>query len=133
MSGRISVGCKSPLTGGIKESNAGGKASQMLGRLGIAAIVLEGKPKDDTLYKLSISKDKVDIKPDNSLKMLGNYAVAEKMKAAHGDKVSCISIGPAGEMKLPAPPSPSPTWSSVPPGTRAAAGSAPSWAPRGSR
>jgi aldehyde:ferredoxin oxidoreductase len=100
MSGRISVGCKSPLTGGIKESNAGGMASQMLGRLGVAAIVLEGKPKDDTLYKLSISKDKVDIKPDNSLKMLGNYAVVEKMKAAHGDKVSCISIGQAGEMKL---------------------------------
>ena len=100
MSGRISVGCKSPLTGGIKESNAGGMASQMLGRLGIAAIVLEGKPKDGTLYKVSISKDKVDIKPDNSLKMLGNYAVAEKMKAAHGDKVSCISIGQAGEMKL---------------------------------
>ncbi|TFG40924.1 MAG: aldehyde ferredoxin oxidoreductase, partial [Syntrophobacterales bacterium] len=100
MSGRISVGCKSPLTGGIKESNAGGMASQMLGRLGIAAIVLEGKPKDDTLYKISISKDKVDITPDNSLKMLGNYAVADKMKAAHGDKVSCISIGQAGEMKL---------------------------------
>ena len=100
MSGRISVGCKSPLTGGIKESNAGGMASQMLGRLGIAAIVLEGKPKDGTLYKLSISKGKVEIKPDNSLKMLGNYAVAEKMKAAHGDKVSCISIGQAGEMKL---------------------------------
>jgi aldehyde:ferredoxin oxidoreductase len=72
----------------------------MLGRLGVAAIVLEGKPKDGTLYKLSISKDKVEIKPDNSLKMLGNYAVAEKMKAAHGDKVSCISIGQAGEMKL---------------------------------
>jgi aldehyde:ferredoxin oxidoreductase len=100
MSGRISVGCKSPLTGGIKESNAGGMASQMLGRLGVAAIVLEGKPTDGTLYKLTISKDKVEIKPDNSLKMLGNYAVAEKMKAAHGDKVSCISIGQAGEMKL---------------------------------
>ena len=100
MSGRISVGCKSPLTGGIKEANAGGMASQMLGRLGIAAIVLEGKPTDGTLYKLSISKDKVEIKPDNSLKMLGNYAVTEKMKAAHGDKVSCISIGQAGEMKL---------------------------------
>jgi aldehyde:ferredoxin oxidoreductase len=100
MSGRISVGCKSPLTGGIKEANAGGMASQMLGRLGVAAIVLEGKPKDGTLYKVTISKDKVDIKPDNSLKMLGNYAVVEKMKAAHGDKVGCISIGQAGEMKL---------------------------------
>jgi aldehyde:ferredoxin oxidoreductase len=34
MSGRISVGCKSPLTGGIKEANSGGQPSQMLGRLG---------------------------------------------------------------------------------------------------
>jgi aldehyde:ferredoxin oxidoreductase len=100
MSGRISVGCKSPLTGGIKEANAGGQASQMLGRLGVAAIVLEGKPLDDSLYKVYISKDKVDIKADNSLKMLGNYALADKMKAEYGDKVSCISIGPAGEMKM---------------------------------
>jgi aldehyde:ferredoxin oxidoreductase len=100
MSGRISVGCKSPLTGGIKEANAGGQASQMLGRLGYAAIVLEGKPKDDSLYKVVITKDKVEIKADTSLKMLGNYAVADKMKAEYGDKVSCISIGPAGEMKM---------------------------------
>jgi aldehyde:ferredoxin oxidoreductase len=100
MSGRISVGCKSPLTGGIKEANSGGQPSQMIGRLGYAAIVLEGKPKDDTLYRVFINKDKVEIKADKSLKMLGNYAVAEKMKAEYGDKVSCISIGPAGEMKM---------------------------------
>jgi aldehyde:ferredoxin oxidoreductase len=100
MSGRISVGCKSPLTGGIKEANSGGQPSQMLGRLGYAAIVLEGKPTDDALYRIYINKDKVDIQADKSLKMLGNYAVADKMKAEYGDKVSCISIGPAGEMKL---------------------------------
>jgi aldehyde:ferredoxin oxidoreductase len=100
MSGRISVGCKSPLTGGIKEANAGGQPSQMLGRLGYSAIVLEGKPKDDSLYRIYINKDKVEIKTDASLKMLGNYAVAEKMKAEYGDKVGCISIGPAGEMKM---------------------------------
>ncbi len=100
MSGRISVGCKSPLTGGIKESNSGGQPSQMLGRLGYAAIVLEGKPKDDTLYKVLINKDGVNIKPDNSLKMLGNYDLVDKMKAEFGEKVHCISIGPAGEMKM---------------------------------
>jgi len=100
MSGRISVGCKSPLTGGIKESNAGGQASQMLGRLGYAAIVLEGKPKDDTLYKVYINKDGVKIEADNSLKMLGNYDVVDKMNAEYGDKVGTISIGQAGEMKL---------------------------------
>ena len=100
MSGRISVGCKSPLTGGIKESNSGGQPSQMLGRLGYAAIILEGKPKDDTLYKVFISKDGVKIAADNSLKMLGNYDIVDKMKAEYGEKIACISIGQAGEMKM---------------------------------
>ena len=96
MSGRLSVGTKSPLTGGIKEANAGGQAAQVLARLGYAAIVLEGKPKDDTLYKVFINKDGVKIIPDNSLKMLPNYDLIEKMKAEYGDKIACISIGPAG-------------------------------------
>lgn len=100
MSGRISVGCKSPLTGGIKEANSGGQPSQMLARLGYAAIVLEGKPSDDTLYKVFISKDGVKIAADGSLKMLGNYDTVDKMKAEYGDKIGCITIGQAGEMKM---------------------------------
>ena len=100
MSGRISVGCKSPLTGGIKEANSGGQPSQMLARLGYGAIVLEGKPADDTLYKVVINKDGVTVSADNSLKMLGNYAVVDKMKAEYGDKIGCISVGQAGEMKM---------------------------------
>lgn len=100
MSGRLSVGCKSPLTGGIKEANAGGQAAQTLARLGYAAIVLEGSPKDDTLYKMFINKDGVKITPDNSLKMLGNYDLVDKMVAEFGKNIACISIGPAGEMKM---------------------------------
>ena len=100
MSGRISIGCKSPLTGGIKEANAGGQPSQVLARLGYAAIVLEGKPKDETLYKIVINKGGVKIQPDNSLKGLPNYDLVGKMKAQYGDNIACISIGPAGEMKL---------------------------------
>lgn len=100
MTGRISVGCKSPLTGGIKESNAGGQPSQVLARLGYGAIVLEGKPKGDDLYKIFINKDGVRITTDNRLKMLGNYDTVEKMKKEFGEKIACISIGPAGEMKL---------------------------------
>ena len=99
-SGRVSVGCKSPLTGGIKEANSGGQGAQVQGRLGYAAIILEGKPKDDTLYKVVIDKDGVEIIPDNSLKMLGNYDLIDKIKAEYGEKVACISIGQAGEMKL---------------------------------
>jgi aldehyde:ferredoxin oxidoreductase len=99
-SGRVSVGCKSPLTGGIKEANAGGQGAQVLARLGYAAIVLEGKPEDDTLYKIVINKDGVEIITDNNLKMLGNYDLIDKIKADYGEKVACISIGPAGEMKM---------------------------------
>ena len=100
MSGRLSVGAKSPLTGGIKEANAGGQAAQVLARLGYAAIVLEGKPENDDLYKVYINKDGVKITKDNCLKMLPNYDLAEKVKAEYGDSVAMISIGPAGEMKL---------------------------------
>jgi aldehyde:ferredoxin oxidoreductase len=100
MSGRISVGCKSPLTGGIKEANAGGQASQVMARLGYAAIVLEGKPSDDALYKVFINKDGVTVSQDNSLKMLGNYDLVDKLKGEYGEKAACISIGPAGEMKM---------------------------------
>ena len=100
MSGRISVGCKSPLTGGIKEANSGGQPSQVLARLGYSAIVLEGKPNSGDLYKVFINKDGVKIAADNSLRMLPNYDLVAKMKAEFGEKISCISIGPAGEMKM---------------------------------
>lgn len=99
-SGRISVGCKSPLTGTIKEANAGGQAGQVMARLGYAAIVIEGYPENDNIYKIFINKDGVKITPANNLKMLMNYDLAEKIKAEHNDKVAMISIGPAGEMKM---------------------------------
>jgi aldehyde:ferredoxin oxidoreductase len=97
ISGRISVGCKSPLTGGIKESNAGGQAAQVLARLGYAAIVIEGQPQGDDLYKIHITKDKVEISVDNSNKLLDNYPLIDKLKKEYGDKVAYMSIGTAGE------------------------------------
>jgi len=32
--------------------------------------------------------------------MLPNYDLVDKMKAAYGEKIACISIGPAGEMRM---------------------------------
>ncbi len=100
MSGRISVGCKSPLTGGIKEANSGGQAAQVLARLGYAAIVLEGTAPEGKLYKIFINKDGVKVEPADEYKMLPNYDLIDKIKGVYGDKVACMSIGPAGEMKL---------------------------------
>ena len=99
-SGRLSVGCKSPLTGTIKEANAGGQVAQVLARLGYAAIVLEGQPTTDDLYKVYINKDGVKITVDNSLKMLPNYDLIDRMKDEYGVDIACISIGPCGEMKM---------------------------------
>ena len=100
MTGRISAGCKSPLTGGIKESNAGGQAAQVMARLGYAAIILEGKPQGDDLYKIFINKDGIKVIVDNSLKMLDNYPLIEKLRREYGDKAAYMSIGTAGERKL---------------------------------
>ncbi len=99
-SGRLSVGCKSPLTGGIKEANSGGEASQYLARLGYAAVILEGERQGDALYKIVIDKDGASVTECNEYRMKGNYVLADAIKSEHGDKVAMISIGPAGEQCL---------------------------------
>ncbi len=99
-SGRISVGAKSPLTGGIKEANSGGQAGQYLAKLGIAAIVVEGDPPKGKLFKLIVKKGEAKLEPADELKGLGNYAVVDKLKAAYGEKAGYCCIGQAGEAGL---------------------------------
>ena len=60
-SGRLSVGAKSPLTGGIKESNVGGNVASKLARLGIAGIVLEGQSTEGKSYYLQVNKDGAEL------------------------------------------------------------------------
>src|SRR5574342_97525 len=58
-SARVSVGAKSPLTGGIKESNAGTSWGADLAHLQIRALVLEGQPaKNGKFWGLHITWDK---------------------------------------------------------------------------
>lgn len=100
-SGRISVGCKSPLTGGIKEANAGGQAGQHLARLGIRAMIVEGQPEGDDLWTVVINQDgEVSFKVDNSLRMQGTYATVAKLTEDYGPKATFMVIGQAGEMML---------------------------------
>ncbi|HQO77550.1 MAG TPA: aldehyde ferredoxin oxidoreductase N-terminal domain-containing protein, partial [Thermodesulfobacteriota bacterium] len=95
-SGRLSAGAKSPLTGGIKESNSGGTASQLLARLGIRALIIEGVPEKDTWYRLHVSKDAITIQEETGLAGKGNYTVIKNHIEALGKKTGVISIGPAG-------------------------------------
>lgn len=97
---RLSVGGKSPLTGGIKEANSGGVAAQKLGKHGIRAIVIEGLPEESELYYININKKGVNIKSAKEYGRLGNYGLSEKLLAKYGKKSGVISIGPAGEMKM---------------------------------
>ena len=99
-SGRLSAGAKSPLTGGIKESNAGGLVSQKLARLGITAIVLEDKPEDDQYCIIVINNEGVKILPAGDLVGKGNYAVMENFWQTYGKSVGVLSIGQAGEQCL---------------------------------
>jgi aldehyde:ferredoxin oxidoreductase len=99
-SGRLSCGCKSPLTGGIKESNAGGTAAQMLARLGVKALIIEGAPKSGTWYNLHVSVDGVTINEETEFLGMGNFAVVEAVEAKLGKKTGVLTIGPAGEFKM---------------------------------
>ncbi len=99
-SGRLSVGAKSPLTGGIKESNSGGLVAQKLARLGIKAIVLEDKPDDDAYSIIVIKKDSVEILPADKYTGKGNYEVMEKLWDEYGKNTGILSIGQAGEQRL---------------------------------
>jgi aldehyde:ferredoxin oxidoreductase len=99
-SGRLNVGAKSPLTGGIKESNAGGTAAQFFARLGIKALIIEGKPEKDVFYCLHVKKDGVDISEVPELKGKGNFDTVNAILAKQEEKTAVISIGPAGEMKM---------------------------------
>ncbi|HLB11809.1 MAG TPA: aldehyde ferredoxin oxidoreductase C-terminal domain-containing protein [Dehalococcoidia bacterium] len=99
-SGRLSVGGKSPLTGTIKEANAGGLASQKIARLGIKAIVVEGEPKDDKFWLLKIDKDGPSMMPADDLCGMGLYNMDRLLWKRFGRGVGIIATGPAGEMRL---------------------------------
>jgi aldehyde:ferredoxin oxidoreductase len=99
-SGRLSAGAKSPLTGTIKESNAGGTAAQCLARLGIKALVIEGMPEKNAWYSLHVDKHGVTIQEETALVGRGNYEVMKTLAQKHGDKTGILSIGPAGERCL---------------------------------
>ncbi len=99
-SGRLSVGGKSPLTGGIKEANAGGVAPHKLARLGIKAIVIEGQPKDGKWRMLKVTKDGAELLPADDLAGKGMYAVNDQLGKRFGKGAAIMGIGPAGEMKM---------------------------------
>jgi len=98
---RISIGAKSPLTGGIKESNAGGTVAAALGKMDVSAIVVTGAAPEGTLSVLRIGAEgDVSLDPADDYKGKRTYALVEELLETYGVKNGVMCIGPAGEFKL---------------------------------
>ncbi|MBU2610065.1 MAG: aldehyde ferredoxin oxidoreductase, partial [Chloroflexi bacterium] len=112
---RISIGGKSPLTGGVKEANAGGTTGLQMAYLGIRALIIEEIPAEPGFWVLHLSKQGARFEqtfracPEpaegvsedpKGLIGLGVYETAPKLLKKYGQKVAIALIGPGGEMKL---------------------------------
>jgi aldehyde:ferredoxin oxidoreductase len=97
-SGRISVGGKSPLTGGIKEANAGTNFGQMLGRLRIGAIIIEGQSTGDDKYLLKITNNGSELINANKWSGKGLYETYKELYVEFGKKVGICGVGIAAEL-----------------------------------
>jgi len=103
-SARISVGAKSPLTGGIKESNAGAAWGADLADMRVKALVLEGQPKEKGKYwTLFLTWDKKAARPKVEFFETTEYTgkplteVFSSLYQRFGEKVSISGIGMASE------------------------------------
>ena len=99
-SGRLSVGGKSPLTGGSKEANAGGLTGHKLGKLGIQAVIFENKPKEKKWFNVVITKDKVEIVDAENYHGMGLYELIKKIWNDYPNKPGIMGTGIAGQKFL---------------------------------
>jgi len=94
-SARTSVGAKSPLTKGIKESNVGGRPAMLLASHGIRALVLEDISND--LKLIVLDENGIKFESADEYKGLGNYELHSILIQKYGERIGIYSIGPAGE------------------------------------
>jgi aldehyde:ferredoxin oxidoreductase len=93
---RTSVGCKSPLTGGVKEANGGGSFGYALGQLQIAGFTLHGASRDWVV--IHFKKDgTVDFDDAAPYLGKGNFEVHDQLVKRYGKKVAIALCGPVGE------------------------------------
>ncbi|MDM8541170.1 aldehyde ferredoxin oxidoreductase C-terminal domain-containing protein [Desulfococcaceae bacterium HSG9] len=100
-SSRLSIGAKSPMTGGIKESNVGGTVAADLAHLGITAILIEGQAPQGEYFLLKIDSDgNATLIDAQDFKGMRTYKLVAELKEKYGDKNSVTCIGPAGDFQL---------------------------------
>lgn len=97
---RISIGGKSPLTGGVKEANAGGSTGLRITHMGSSTIILEDQPEDESLRVIYLSPSECKFEDASHLAGKGVYESAALLVEEYGPDVAIALIGPAGEMQL---------------------------------
>ena len=98
--GKFSVGGKSPLTRGVKESDVGGEAGKKIARLGIKAVVLEDIPEKAVTKVLTVTANELTLSEFPELKGKQVSETIQILRKQFGRQVGIICIGPAGEMKM---------------------------------
>jgi aldehyde:ferredoxin oxidoreductase len=98
--GRLSVGAKSPLTGGVKEANAGGTGGDSLGKYEIKAIVGENQGKPKQFQILVIEGEIARLEPAVDVVGRGTYATSDRRWQRFGADSTVLCIGQAGEYLL---------------------------------
>lgn len=92
---RLSVGCKSPMTGGIKEANAGGTLAYAMGRVGIAGFTLHGQAEDWVIIHID-KEANFSFLDAAELLELDNFEAANYLFDKYGKKISFALCGPIG-------------------------------------
>jgi aldehyde:ferredoxin oxidoreductase len=98
--GQLSIGGKSPLTGGVKESNVGGTVGKKMARMGIKAIIIEDTPQQAACYVLVVSANKIELIDFPELKGKWVNESVQMIQNKFGQKVGILCNGPAGEMMM---------------------------------
>lgn len=98
--GRCSIGGKSPLTRGVKESNVGGSAGRKMANLGLKAIIVEDAPVESKTNVLYVKKDEYRLIAFPELKNKEVSETFETLFKKFGESMGIFCIGPAGEMGL---------------------------------
>ena len=94
---RTSVGCKSPLTGGIKEANGGGSFSYGLGQQKIAGFTLHGASPGLGGHPLQEGRRRSSSTTAEPYLGKGNFEAQAMLHKQYGKKVTIALCGPVGE------------------------------------
>ena len=99
MTNRTSVGAKSPLTGGIKESNIGGSFAIKMALMGYKGIIIEEKPTEDdnAWYMLYIDAQGAHLKPADEYAGLDLYEACDLLRERFGKHIGIMVVGVGGE------------------------------------